>query len=92
MLILKLIEMLGNLVSAIPMDVPALDATTKNAFLSAADFINGSIEILGVFIGSTGLRAIGIFLAWVLLLNAAYLAYQTFWFAIKKLPFLNIRE
>lgn len=92
MLLLKLIEMLGNLVQAIPMEVPSIDPFLQDKVTSVMDFITGSIEILGVFIGSTGLRAIGLFLAWIALLNTAYMAYQVFWFAVKKIPFLNIRE
>lgn len=92
MLLLKLIEMLGNLVQAIPMEVPPMTPFLAEKVADAMSFITGSIQILGVFIGPTGLQAIGLFLAYIALLNTAYMAYQLFWFAVKKIPFLNIRS
>lgn len=92
MIVLGLLSMLGNLVNMIPMSVPDMPVWAQSNLESAMDYILNAIDVLGVFIGDTGIQAIGLFLAWVVIINTAYLAYQVFWFVVKKLPFFNIRQ
>lgn len=90
MMVLGLLSLMGSLISALPVEGPAFDPSFFEMVDTGWNYIMTAIDILGVFIGPVGMRAIGLFLAFVMALNLFYMGWQVFWFVIKKIPMLNV--
>ncbi len=91
MMIIALLTLLGNLITALPIEGPTVDPTFFTYLDTGWGYIMTAVDILGVFIGPTGMQAIGIFLAFIVAINVFYAAWQIFNFVLKKIPFLNYK-
>lgn len=91
MMLLGLLTLIGSLISALPIEAPELDPTVLKFGDLGWNYIMNAINILGTFIGPTGMNAIKIYLSLIIVINAFYFAWQLFNFIIKKIPFLNYR-
>lgn len=91
MMITGLLTLIGALISALPIEGPEFDPSFFTYLDQGWSYIMTAIDIFGVFIGPTGMAAIGLFLGFIIAINLFYFAWQLFNFVAKKIPFLNYR-
>lgn len=91
MIVLTLLTLVGSLISSLPIEGPSIDPSVFTYLDQAWDYIMNAINILGVFIGPLGMKAIGMFLMFILSVNLFYFTWQVFSWIVTKIPFLNIR-
>lgn len=89
MIVLGLLNLVGSLVNALPIQGPELDPSFFSNIDQGWEYIMNALNMLGAFIGPTGMQAIGIYLLFIVAINAVYFAWQIFNFIMKKIPFLN---
>lgn len=90
-MIVNLLTLIGALISALPIEGPEFDPSFFTYLDQGWSYVVTAVDIFGVFIGPTGMRAIGLFLSFVIAINIFYLGWQLFLFVAKKIPFLNIQ-
>lgn len=56
------------------------------------NYINSGISFLGALIGHDTVFLLGLYMSLVLSIDVFYLAYQTVWFFIKKIPLIDIKQ
>lgn len=91
MMIMGLLTLIGSLISALPVEAPELDPTVLNFVDQGWGYIMNAVNILGTFIGPTGMNAIKIYLSLIIVINVFYFGWQLFNFILKKIPMWGYR-
>lgn len=93
MLLKKIFDiLLSFLDSIIPdMDASPFFAALVNVFEQLVPILSNGIAILRMFLGSTALNTLSVFLGVMLLLNFFYMMYSFIMWVVSKIPFLGIK-
>ena len=94
MIIKKLLELCLSLLTSLLSNVgsvPALPDQILALFQQVINLMVSSIDILGLFIGPTALKFIGVCLDVIIAMNLFYFGYSCVMWFVKKIPFLGIK-
>lgn len=73
-------------------NLPELPASVVTIANNVTGYMVTGVSILASFVGNTCMGVIGVLLALVIAMNAAYLLYSLVFWVIRKIPMLNIRQ
>ena len=93
MIISALLTLVYNVLSLLLVfNRPELPASVTTIANSVIGYVSTGISIVAAFVGNTCMGVIGVLLALVIAMNAAYLLYSLVFWVIRKIPMLNIRQ
>lgn len=93
MIISALLTLVYNVLSLLLVfNLPELPASVTTIANSVIGYVSTGISIVAAFVGNTCMGVIGVLLALVIAMNAAYLLYSLVFWVIRKIPMLNIRQ
>ena len=93
MIVKALLTLVYNVLSLLLVfNLPELPASVITIANSVTGYISTGISIVASFVGSTCMGVIGVLLALVIAMNAAYFLYSLVFWVIRKIPMLNIRQ
>lgn len=93
MIISALLTLVYNVLSVLLVfNLPELPASVVTIADNVTGYVTTGISVVASFVGNTCMGVIGVLLALVIAMHAAYLLYSLVFWVIRKIPMLNIRQ
>lgn len=92
MIVTGLMNLVIFLVNLIPFSLPSLAADAFTALPTALGYITAGIGVLRAFIGDAAMSYLLSVMVLLEGVNLAYISYSLFWWVIRKIPLVGIRE
>ncbi len=93
MIISALLTLVYNVLSVLLVfNLPELPASVVTIADNVTGYVTTGISVVASFVGNICMGVIGVLLALIIVMNAAYLLYSLVFWVIRKIPMLNIRQ
>ena len=93
MIITALLNLIYTVLSVLLVfELPQLPQTVTSLLSQITTYVGTGVSIIGIFIGSTALGILAVFLQLVIYMNAAYFLWSFVFWVIRKIPMLGVKE